>query len=249
MEKLNPEIIRGKNLDACYAAITRDFQGLIQGSIERKGYATIALSGGRTPAGLFEAIAHSPTIIDFPWHKVFIFFVDERVVSPDHLESNYSLFRTHFMAYLPLVESQVFRMPVEIKPLSVAASHYQQTMVEVFSSLTKREKPYSDDQFPVFDLILLGMGQDGHTASLFPGHSALSQRKWVAAVEADQAVPPVPRLTLTFPVINHADTVIFLINGEEKVRLAESFLSNISQENYPASLVNPKRRLLWYLAQ
>lgn len=243
-----PEIIHCACLDACYAAICRVFQGRILAAIDRQGFATVAFSGGKTPAGLFDAIAHSSMAKEFPWQNVYIFFVDERVVSPGHPDSNYGLFRKHLMGCLPLSESQIFRMPVEITPLSEAAGQYQRTMVEVFSALSTRLEPYSDDQYPSFDLILLGMGRDGHTASLFPFHPALRQRQWVAAVDADQAVPPVSRLTLTLPIINQADTVIFLISGEEKIRLAESLLQNPTQPRYPASLVRPQRKLLWYMA-
>lgn len=248
MEAAAPEIVHCQTLEDCYALIVGSFYEQMHEAVDRQGYATIALSGGKTPAGLFEAIAHSPLTRELPWDNVFIFFVDERVVPADHSDSNYGLFRKHLLAFLPIPEHQIFRMPVEVTPLSAAARHYQQTMVDVFSRLTERQGPYAENQYPMFDLILLGMGRDGHTASLFPSHPALGQREWVAAVDSDQAVPAVPRLTLTLPVLNQADTVVFLISGEEKVHLAESFLTaEQAMLSYPASLVRPQQRLLWYL--
>lgn len=179
---------------------------------------------------------------------MFFFFGDERVVPLDHPDSNFAMAHNNLLAPLSIANDHIFRMPVEIRPYSAAASRYQQTMAEAFAALSAEKRPYSDGEYPSFDLILLGMGHDGHTASLFPGHSALSRTDWVAEVETDQAAPPVPRLTLTLPVINHADTVLFLINGAEKIRLADSFLSGPPQVRYPASLVRPRQRLRWYLA-
>lgn len=248
METPAPEIVHCRGLDAASAAIIPVVRRRMLQAIDRQGYGAMAISGGGTPARLFEALSHSELTRNLPWRKIFIFFVDERVVAPGHPESNYAMFQEHFAAHLPLPESQVFRMPVEITPAALAAARYQRSMREFFFTRTGKGEPDGENQYPAFDLILLGMGRDGHTASLFPSHPALGRMEWVVAVEAELAAPPVPRLTLTLPVINQADTVIFLISGEEKIRLAESFQQKAAQPGYPASLVRPQRRLLWYMA-
>jgi 6-phosphogluconolactonase len=238
------KIIRCDSLPQCYTAIGGFLQEFIQAAIDRQGYCTLALSGGKTPAALFQVLSRPPFLTTICWQKVYFFFGDERFVPPSHQDSNFGMAQKNLLAHLPITEAQVFRMPVEIRPYVAAASHYQRIMAEAFSTLKARPC----GQYPAFDLVLLGMGDDGHTASLFPGHPALGETGWVAEVEAEGAKPPVPRLTLTLPVLNNADTVLFLISGVEKIKLADSFLSGPPQPRYPASLVRPRKRLLWYLA-
>lgn len=247
METPIMEILRFDSMAICHTAIADFLQKFTQTTIDRQGYCTFALAGGTTPAALFRVLSHPPFSKSICWSKIFFFFGDERVVPLDHPDSNFMLARQNLLTDLGIANDHIFRMPVEISPTSAAARSYQQTMAETFGSLSSREQPYADGEYPSFDLILLGMGMDGHTASLFPGHPALSRTDWVAEVEADQALPPVPRLTLTLPVINNADTVLFLIGGAEKIRLADSFLSGPPQSRYPASLVHPRQRLHWYL--
>lgn len=249
MKTTNPEIVRCVSMTECHAAACGTLEQGISAAIAGQGYCTIALSGGKTPAGLLQMLCRPPFLTRIDWGRVFFFFGDERFVPPDHPESNFGMARENLLAHLPVTAEQVYRMPVEIRPYAAAARCYQETMAEAFLSLTGREHPFAEGEYPCFDLILLGMGGDGHTASLFPGHPALARTDWVAEVEdADGAVPPVPRLTLTLPVINHADTVLFLVGGADKIRLADSFFSGPPQPRYPASLVNPGRRLCWFLA-
>jgi len=249
METPAIDVVHCQGLEAASAAIIPVVHWQLREAIDKHGYATMALSGGKTPAGLFEALARSGESRDFPWHKVWFFFVDERAVAPGHPDSNYGMFHRHLAEHLPIIADHIFRMPVETIPLSAAAAHYQRTLRDVFIALSGRDMSAADDQYPAIDLVLLGMGSDGHTASLFPRHPALQRGEWVVAVDSEQAVPPVPRLTLTLPVINHADTVLFLIAGEAKIRLAETFLQGPPLLDYPASFVRPQRRLLWYMAR
>lgn len=242
------EIIRCESLPRCYTAIGGFLREFIQAAIDRQGYCTLALSGGKTPAALFQLLSRPPFLTSICWQKVYFFFGDERFVPPDHPDSNFGMAQKNLLAHLPITEGQVFRMPVEIRPYAAAASHYQHVMAEAFGSLAAKSPGQAEGRYPAFDLILLGMGDDGHTASLFPNHPALGRSDWVAEVEAEGARPPVPRLTLTLPVINNADTVLFLISGAEKIKLADSFVSGPPQPRYPASLVRPRQRLLWYLA-
>ncbi len=247
MQTQTLDILRFDSLAPCHTAIGNFLQNFTQAAIDRQGYCTIALAGGTTPAALFRVLSRPPFSTGICWSKIFFFFGDERVVPPDHPDSNFMLAQRNLLTELQIANDHIFRMPVEISPSSIAARSYQQTLAKVFAALSSRERPYADGEYPSFDLILLGMGQDGHTASLFPGHPALNRIDWVAEVETDRAVPPVPRLTLTLPIINHADTVLFLISGPDKIRLADSFLAGPPQSRYPASLVRP-RHLFWYLA-
>ncbi len=241
------EIMRFDSLAACYAAIGNFWQSLVQTAIERQGYCTVALSGGTTPVALFQTLCRPPFSTTICWSKIFFFWGDERFLPLNHPDNNYNMAQKNLLAQLPIKKNHIFRMPTEIRPYTTAALHYQRVIATVFSALTAKKQPYAEGEYPSFDLILLGMGHDGHTASLFPGQSALKRTDWVAEVETPQALPPVPRLTLTLPVINNADTTLFFVNGLQKIKLAESFLSGRPQSCYPASLILPKRRLLWYL--
>jgi len=249
MRTPSAEIFRFDSMAPCHASLGCFLQNFIQTAINRQGYFTIALSGGVTPAALFRALCRPPFSTTICWSKIFFFWGDERFLPLDHPDSNFAMAQKNLLTHLPISSDHVFRMPTEIKPYATAARHYQQTLAKTFATLTSKNEPWTKGEYPSFDLILLGMGQDGHTASLFPGHPALNRTDWVAEVETDQALPPVPRLTLTLPVINNADTALFLVGGAAKIKLAESFLACQPQPHYPASLVRPRQRLLWYLVQ
>lgn len=248
MARPAPEILRFASLARCHAALGEWLVHFVQTSIDRQGYCTIALAGGTTPAALYRVLSSPPLSAAPCWTKAYFFFGDERVVPLHHPDSNFMMAQQNLLAKLPIADDHIFRMPAEIRPYAAAARDYQHTLAGAFAALTGRKQPYAADDYPAFDLILLGMGADGHTASLFPGHAALQSTDWVAAVTDEQARPAVPRLTLTLPVINHADTALFLVTGAEKIDLADSFLSGPPQPRYPASLVRPRHRLLWYMA-
>lgn len=248
MQKPSLEICRFDALAECHEAIGHFLQNFIKVTIDRQGYFTLALPGGQTPAALFQALCRPPFLSSICWSKIFFFWGDERFLPLDHPNCNFSMAQRNLLANLPIASDHLFRMPTSILPYASAARQYQQTMAQVFGTLTSRKEPYAEGEYPSFDLILLGMGHDGHTASLFPGHPALTSTDWVAAVETDHASPPVPRLTLTLPIINNADTTLFLLTGAPKIKLAESFLACPPQAHLPASLVRPRKRLLWYLA-
>jgi len=249
MEKTFPEIVRCGSPSVCHAAILVMLERVVLEAIDRQGYCTIVLAGGKTPEPLYRLLATAPLATRIPWRKVYFFFGDERCVSPEHPASNYKMAWDTLLSKLPITPGQVFRMPVEIRPYSAAAQHYQHSMGEAFAAIASSERPRGEGECPAFDLILLGMGVDGHTASLFPCHPALSSTEWVTVVEAEGSEPPVPRLTLTLPVLNNADTVLFLVGGAEKIRVAQSFLAGQPQARFPASLVRPRHRLLWYLIE
>ena len=219
--------------------LTEKIQNLIRAAlISGRGF-NIALSGGSTPGILFEYIVKSYSKDDPGiWEKVHFYWVDERCVPPDHPESNYRMVNDTLLGKLPHSDNYVFRMRGEMEPQAEAAR---------YSQLLKEQLP-SVNELPVFDLVLLGMGKDGHTASIFPDQMELLYTDNLCDVgvhpESGQQ-----RLTLTGRVINNADNVFFLVTGKDKAtRLAEILGRGKQAETFPASYIKPVHgKLSWFL--
>jgi len=197
-------------------------------SIRRKGFFAVALSGGRTPVPLYRNMAE--TLTDVPWEKTHLFLADERFLPPDHPDSNYRQLKQTLLNNREIPFENVHPVPVETPDLQASAEKYEHELTRFFK--------LSPDQFPCFDLILLGIGEDGHTASLFPGSPALAEGKHlVFPVVLDQT--RYHRVTLTLPVINHAENIFFLVTGENKATVARKV---VCQEDLslPASRVRPR---------
>ena len=206
-------------------------------SVERRGRFAVALSGGSTPRQMHRTFAKGPCRSQIFWDRTHIFWVDERCVPADDPESNYGAARKDFLDHVPIPAEQVHPMPGHGFPEDGALS-YQKELVDFFL--------LNDGEFPIFDLIFLGIGRDGHTASLFPGQKALEEREsLVLAVKGGR--PDVHRLTMTFPVLNHARQLVFLVSGKEKAGV----LKNIIEEKgarLPAQKVKPLNgNLIWLL--
>ena len=197
------------------------------------GSMSIALAGGNTPKSVYSYLAASGFT---NWSRVHLFWGDERTVPPDHVESNYRMVRQALLDHVAIPESNIHRIYGEYKPAD-AAQAYEKTL-----------RSHFEQQIPAFDLVLLGMGDDGHTASLFPATSALDKEKeFVSAVH----VPKLQtwRITLTYPVLNNAKTVIFMVAGSSKARKIGLILRDgLKTKAYPASLVKPEHgELIWLL--
>ena len=207
-------------------------------AVTTRGRFLIALAGGATPRETYARLASALWRQAMPWSRTFVFFGDERCVPPDHPEANYRMAEESLLSKVGLPPDQVFRMRGEASDTDAAAAEYARTMAAVFG--TKR------GEAPRFDLILLGMGLDGHIASLFPGSPAVKEIfRTVAAVHAAAAAIP-RRLTLTFPVINNAVRVVFLVSGPEKAKVVKSALSDPA--SLPAGMVAPTDgQLVWML--
>jgi 6-phosphogluconolactonase len=192
----------------------------------------VALSGGGTPRRLYEFLASAEFQRRIPWERVHFFWGDERMVPHDHPQSNYRLARDTLLKHVRIPPKNIHPVPVSL-PLAQAATEYEQELRRHFGRRWG---------FPEFDLILLGLGDDGHTASLFSGSPALHEKqRWVAAHQP----PHLPgRITLTLPVLNAARRVFFLVSGDTKATALRVALE--ASGHLPAQLVHPKKgELLW----
>jgi 6-phosphogluconolactonase len=206
-------------------------------AIDARGRFGVALAGGSTPKRAYELLASQEYQARLDWSKVHIFFGDERCVAPDNAESNYRMVNEAMLSRLAIPPENIHR--IEGTGDAVANARLYEDELRTY---------FNDAPWPAFDLVLLGMGDDGHTASLFPNSPALrEQQSWVAAnwVEKFKAY----RITLTAPAINRAAHVIFLITGSNKAgRLAEVLNGERAPERLPSQLINPVSGTLEWLA-
>jgi len=216
------------------------FISIAMEQINQKDIFSVALSGGSTPKSLYEFLAQDSSADHLPWDKIHFFWGDERAVPPDHPDSNF------LQASLTLLESRlipaenVHRIRGELDP-KTAAALYQEEILAWFKGTP-----------PQFDLILLGMGFDGHTASLFPGSQAFqdsNQNAWVSAIQIPQL--SLGRITFTANLINAAEQVVFLVTGQSKAETLFNVLEGPNLPNkYPSQLINPHNgSLIWFLDQ
>ena len=208
-------------------------QEKIAEAIAQRGICTIALSGGSTPKALYEAIASQ----NLPWDKIHVFWGDERYVPPDHPDSNQKMARQAWLDQVNMPSSNIHPMPTAAgNPAADALQH--QTEIQQFFSV-------SGGEIPIFDIVLLGMGDDGHTASLFPHTEALQESDRLVTVGNKDGQP---RLTFTVPLINNARYVVFIVAGINKqAALAEVFAQEADAMTYPARLIQPQGQLWWLL--
>ena len=195
----------------------------------------VLLAGGTTPKALYTLLASAEYRSRVDWDRSAFFFGDERAVPPDHQQSNYRMANEVLFRTLEIAESSIHRMKAEAEDLNAAAAAYEGVLRASFGA------------FPRFDLVLLGMGLDGHTASLFPRSPVLKeQSRWVAPVLDAPKAPP-RRLTVTLPVLNAGHQVLFMVAGRQKApALREVLEGTAPPEQYPAKCIQPgPERLLW----
>lgn len=214
-------------------AAAEEFARLAAEAVRIRGRFAVALSGGSTPRVLHHLLSDERAAFRgrIPWSDVHIFWGDERHVPPEHPDSNYGMARETLLTRVPVPPENVHRIPAENPDAAKAADEYAQTLRTFFG--------LAAGELPRFDLILLGLGPDGHTASLFPGTDAVRERvKLVAAPWVERL--DARRITLTPPVLNNAACVIFLVSGEEKARALRAVLEGPYQpDRLPAQAVRP----------
>lgn len=211
-------------------------------AIMARGRFTIALTGGTGPKGTYERLAKA-TPEQMDWAKVFVFLGDERFVPYDDENSNYGMCRRLLLDHVPISANQVFPIPTDTDGPEEAWVEYAETLASVFNM------PMSGPP-PALDVILLGMGDDGHCASLFPGKPSLTVRDaWAVSTSPGTLPPPVDRVTLTFPALNAARLVLFLVNGAKKAPAVKAVLEDGAEiDVHPSAGVQPANgRVLWLL--
>jgi 6-phosphogluconolactonase len=220
-----------------FHAAAEEFVRVARAAIGAQGRFTVALAGGSTPKALYSLLASKYP--DFVWNRVFLFFGDERHAPPTDAESNYRMVEESLLAKIAIPPENVFRVAAENPDAAAAASDYENRLQRFF------EIP--PGEFPRFDLILLGMGPDGHTASLFPDSAALDEQSrlvvanWVAKFNTH-------RITFTFPVLNRAAEVMFMASGTDKAEMLHQVLEGKPTPPLPSQRVQPTDgKLLWLL--
>jgi 6-phosphogluconolactonase len=236
---MKPEIRIVAHAEELNCTAAAEFVQRAREAVQAKGVFVVVLSGGTTPRSTYARLADDASLrSQVPWEKTHFFWGDERHVPPDHADSNYHMAYEAMLSRVTVSPENVHRIRGEYADAGRAAEEYEHALRAFFRLLP--------GQFPRFDLVLLGLGPDGHTASLFPGTKALHEEKrlvvsnWVGKFDAD-------RITMTAPVLNNASCVIFLVSGEEKALALKAVLRGRHEpEQLPAQLVRPSHgRLLW----
>jgi 6-phosphogluconolactonase len=228
--------------DSVAEAAAELFQTAAERAIEARGVFSVALSGGSTPRGLYSRLASQPYGLALPWDDIHIFWVDERSVPPEHPESNYRLAFQYLLARMPVPLENIHRIKAELGT-QAAANDYEDVVRGFFHLPAEASE---GGELGTFDLVYLGMGEDGHTASLFPGTPALQEKKrWVAANHVERLDSW--RITLTAPAINQARQVVFLVTGDTKrMRVREVLQGPNQPDELPAQLIQPAiGELIW----
>ena len=204
-------------------------------ALRTNGPVRVALSGGSTPRPVYSLLAGAEFRDCFPWARTLWFWGDERFVPHDHSESNYRMAWDAMLSRAPVPPQNIFAIPTDGAP-GDAARRYEQTLKQIYG------RPVLDPAMPLFHIMLLGVGEDGHTASLLPGNPVLAERtRWVADVAHGR---PETRITLTYPAIESSRHVAFLLQGQSKAAIFAEIRSGRS--NVPAARVNPLGDITWF---
>jgi len=210
--------------------------GALNREVRDHGKAMLVLSGGNTPRSVYELLGRGEHCGRIDWANVHLFWGDERSVPPDHPESNFRMVKQSLLTCPDIPPGNVHRIRAE-RPPAEAAAAYEEEIREVYR--------LGRDELPKFSIFLLGLGQDGHTASLFAGTSALQERRKLVT-EVYAASLAAWRITMTLPVINNAGIILFLVSGSEKAGILRSVLEGVPPR-YPAQMIEPAGgQLLWF---
>jgi 6-phosphogluconolactonase len=224
--------------DALIDAVAQRWLELTNNAINARGKFHVALSGGTTPRALYRRLSQPKFADRIAWDRVHVYFGDERTVPPDHSDSNYRMAREALLDHVPIPAAQVHRIEGELEDPHVAASKYIRDL--------SRNLPLSAQGVVQFDLLLLGVGPDGHIASLFPATPVLHERaRLVEAVYVEKL--STWRITITLPVIDHARHVLILVSGETKAPIIRDVFTTRRTPPYPVQLINPQGLLEWHL--
>ncbi|HEY2883456.1 MAG TPA: 6-phosphogluconolactonase, partial [Pirellulales bacterium] len=247
-----PEIVICRDASALAVEAARRIVATAQTSVAARNRFNLVLSGGSTPERTYSLLAQPERRSQIEWQKTWLMFGDERCVPHDDLRSNYRLAAKSLFEPAHIASEQILPVPSDLGSPALCAAAYEATL-RTFFHQPPSTGPFGDDSsggFPQFDMVLLGLGDDGHTASLFPGMPALREANaWVTWSPPGVLPPPVDRVTLTFPAINAAREVMFLVAGAGKAAVVREILEGSTEVNvYPSSGVHPKNgKLIWLL--
>jgi 6-phosphogluconolactonase len=251
---MQPEVKYFPDLEALSREAAHFIAQSVRQKVADKGLITLVLSGGNTPRHLYELLSQPPFLKDLPWPHIHFFWGDERFVPLDHRDSNFRMAYEGLLSRIPIPEENINPIDVDRNSGPEAAKRYEEKIRIFFQTLNKPKPAASLAQNPSwppsFDLILLGLGRDGHTASLFPGDSALEEKRdWTAWVPGPGRPPDHPRITLTLPIINQAEEVLYLVSGSGKKEVVETILNDpkTAQVRYPAARIRPRGKLSWFI--
>ncbi len=226
--RLGKNVLIFEHEDQLLKFLIEKWEDISKKAVESRGYFAVGLSGGKTPIGFYRKLAEWGS--ESSWARTQVFLVDERFVPLDDQDSNYRMLREALLGKVPIPQENIHPIPAGKGDPEASAREYEADLMKFFK--------ISEGQYPAFDLILLGMGEDGHTASLVPGSKALSEsRRLTAAVMLDEKRHD--RITLTLPVINHANEVIFFVTGENKAPILKKIIAG-DDSSLPASMVRPR---------
>jgi 6-phosphogluconolactonase len=234
-----PEINIVVNYEDLCERVTEEILVLSSKKIASQGKFTMALAGGSTPKGIYECMVEPYYRNEFKWEKIHLFWGDERWVPHGDQRSNYRMVSEALISKVKIPSGN-------IHPVRTDACD-PETSAHLYEKVIGKEFQLNKDEFPIFDLVLLGLGQDGHTASLFPGNPALVVKDRLVVSTSQEGIPE-KRITLTLPVINHAAMIFFLISGQEKAGVVAEVLENKKKSNYPAKMIEPYQGSVnWFL--
>ncbi len=234
---MKEQVKRFADIAALSRAAADDVVELARLRASESGRFSVALAGGHTPRRLYELLS-SDFKDRIPWNAVHVFWGDERCVPPKDADSNYRMAWEAMLSRVPIPEANIHRIEAEKGLPGAAAESYEEVLRDFFGDA------------PAFDLILLGMGGEGHTASLFPGASALDEsRRWVVAVRAPEGISPPVRISLTMPALNSAREVFLLVSGREKRPVLQEVLAGgeAAPARFPVAMVRPSGNKVWYI--
>lgn len=228
--------------EALFLSAAKDFTHRANAVVDAKGEFTVVLSGGNTPKYFFDTLTKIQAYRDnIPWQKIKFFFGDERYVPADHPKSNYHMAFEYLFSKVPVLKENIYRIPTEFKDPIDAAKDYELTLRKVFH--------IKNNEFPQFDLLYLGLGEDAHTASLMPFSDVLFMNKHQLVTSVWVSEQKNHRITLTPLAINHSENIIFLVIGENKASAVGHVLEGPPEpQRYPAQLIHGmNNKTMWYL--
>lgn len=234
-----PRFLHFPDMESAGEAAAGEIARSLIAAVEKRSKAALVLAGGSTPRSIYRRLSDPELSARVPWPLIHLFWGDERCVPPDDPAGNYAMARDALLDRIAIPPENVHRIHGELPPPE-AAARYE----------TELRRYFGEGHPPVFDCIILGMGADGHTASLFPGDPLADENEhWTGSTDGRLASPPVPRVSLTLPVLNAARKVVFAVSGESKRNVvgiieeqAEGFLQ------YPAARVRCTGSTLWFVA-